>query len=113
VADVTKTDFAKLMRFPGEWILWDLYPDELFEAQFRMYRPDDENGAEHDRNGAFHWWLKRNPGVDVLEKLYELTLLDEDQVMAGDARRHISEAINRSERDASLDLPGRRTPFQP
>lgn len=101
---MTKAEFAKLMRYPSQWILWDLYPDELFEAQLRIYRPGDENGAEHDRNGAFHWWLKKRPGVDVVRKLYELTLLDEDQIMAGDVRRHIAETVGYSEQHISHNL---------
>ena len=52
---MTKDQFLSLMGFPKEWDVWGMYPDELFEAQLSLYQPGDEQGAEHDRNGAFHW----------------------------------------------------------
>ena len=88
-----KADFLSLMKFPPEWEEWGLYPDELFLEQWALYRPGDEAGSEHDRNGAFHWWLKRKPDMDVLEKLLLLSHLDGDQLMAADARRYIDQAI--------------------
>ena len=88
-----KADFLSLMRFPPEWEEWGLYPDELFLEQLKLYRAGDEAGSEHDRNGAFHWWLKREPGLKVLEQLLQLAMLDGDQVMAADARRYIDQAI--------------------
>jgi hypothetical protein len=29
---VTKAEFLTLMRFPVKWLSWNLYPEELFEA---------------------------------------------------------------------------------
>jgi hypothetical protein len=89
---MNKTEFLVLMKFPLEWEQWDLYPDELFEAQLGLYRPGDEAGSEHDRNGAFHWWLKRHPNLDTLNKLALLADKDPDQVMAEDARKYIDQA---------------------
>jgi len=90
---MNKSDFLSLMKFPSQWQEWGLYPDELFLGQLALYRPGDEAASEHDRNGAFHWWLKRNPDMDVLNKLLLLTQLDSDQIMAGDARKYIEKAI--------------------
>jgi hypothetical protein len=66
-----------------------MYPDELFSKQLNLYRPGDEGGAEHDRNGAFHWWLKCAPSSDELERLVLLTYKDPDPIMAADVRKHI------------------------
>ena len=51
---MTKIEFLKLMRFPTEWDTLGMYPDELFAFQLAHYEPGHEEGAEHDRNGAFH-----------------------------------------------------------
>jgi len=89
---MNKTEFLLLMKFPIEWELWGLYPDELFEAQLALYCVGDEAGSEHDRNGAFHWWLKRGPSLDILDKLALLADKDPDQVMAKDVRKYILQA---------------------
>lgn len=101
---MTKEEFLGLMRFPAEWKAWGMYPEELFHGQLAQYEPGDERGSEHDRNGAFHWWLKRNPDLDVLWKLQALAKLDPDRLMAQDAQRYILRAISRRER-----LGGRST----
>jgi len=98
-SQMTKSEFLHLMGYPEEWLVWDMYPDELFQKQFEMYRPGDERGAEHDRNGAFHWWLKKDLDEDRLKKLIALTFKDTDQIMAADVRRYIS---NRSSLSQAL-----------
>jgi len=85
-----KAEFARLMAYPAEWLEWDMYPDELFEQQLNLYHPGDERAAEHDRNGAFHWWLKRNLTADQLEKLVALSFKDPDPLMAEDVRHYIA-----------------------
>ena len=89
-----KIEFLTRMKFPIEWITWGMYPDELAKLQVPKYEPNHENGSEHDRNGAFHWWLKRNPTKEQLIKLVRLSFLDEDQVMGGDVRQYILLAKN-------------------
>jgi len=100
---MTKQAFLKLMNFPPEWLEWDMYPDELFEPQLKMYKRGDERGSEHDRNGAFHWWLKTNPKPalgrkaptkEQLKRLIKLTYLDPDKDMAASVRKYISRAEN-------------------
>lgn len=86
---MTKDQFLSLMKFPKEWDTWGMYPDELFEAQLSLYRPGDERGAEHDRNGAFHWWLRRSPTAGQLEKLRKLIDLEPDPGLAEDMRSHL------------------------
>lgn len=71
-----------------------MYPDELFEIQVSNYKPGHEEGSEHDRNGAFHWWLRRNPSKEQLIKLAKLTHLDPDQLMANDVKNYIKNATN-------------------
>jgi hypothetical protein len=96
---MTKSEFLKLMSYPAEWLEWDMYPDELWEKQFQMYREGDERGSEHDRNGAFHWWLRQNITADQLKKLILLTFKDPDPIVAEDVRKHIG-----TRRDLPLDL---------
>jgi hypothetical protein len=86
---MNKSEFLSLMAYPAEWLEWNMYPDELLEKQLHMYREGDERGAEHDRNGAFHWWLKQRITADQLKKLVLLTFKDPDPIMAQDVRKHI------------------------
>lgn len=90
----TKEEFLKLMRFPQEWLAWGMYPDQLFEIQVAGYEPGNERGSEHDRYGAVHWWIHQDPSADELIKLFRLMLLDPDQVMAEDARKHLRSCRN-------------------
>lgn len=62
--------------------------------QITNYQEGDEQGSEHDRNGAFHRWLKRNPNKNKLTLLIKLTYLDPDQLMANDVRSYIRRAKN-------------------
>ncbi len=87
-----------MMGFPSEWEEWEMYPEELFKLQLDGYSPGNESGSEHDRNGAFHWWLAKSPNSEALLKLAKLSWLDPDQIMAEDARKHI-------ERASSADQP--------
>jgi hypothetical protein len=84
-----KAAFLTVMRFPPEWLTLEMYPDELFASQFAMYQPGDERGAEHDRNGAFHWWLRRQPTKAELRKLLLLASLDPDAAMGQDVRGYL------------------------
>jgi len=77
------------MNFPKEWADWEMFPEELADAAIRQYVPGQESGSEHDRNGAFHWWLRKTGDTDALVKLTKLSMLDPDPVMARDVRRHI------------------------
>ena len=88
----SKEEFLRLMEFPDEWLHLDMYPDELFVANSAGYEPGHENSSEHDRNGAFHWWLKQVPTKKQLQKLVVLTYADPDQLRAGDARKYIAKA---------------------
>ena len=89
---MTKSEFLKLMRFPTEWESLGMYPDELFAGQLAIYKPGDEQGAEHDRNGAFHWWLRRKPSEEELEALYRLASLDPDPLLGQDLLQYLDKA---------------------
>jgi hypothetical protein len=58
---MTHTDWLNMMRFPPEWTEWGLIPDALAAIQLAGYAPGHENASEHDRHGAFQWWLERAP----------------------------------------------------
>jgi hypothetical protein len=86
---MTKLQFLRRLRFPPDWRYWEMYTDELYQRQLESYQPGDEKGSEHFRNGAFHWWLKRDLSDALLTKLIFLTTQDPDRVMARDVRSHI------------------------
>ena len=100
---MNKSEFVKLMHFPVEWITLEMYPDELFQWQLVGYEPGHEGEAEHDRNGAFHWWLRRQPTKIELEKLLRLAALDPDPLLGEDLRQYIRKASSFDERLAVLD----------
>jgi hypothetical protein len=87
-----KEEYLKLMRFPNEWLDWGMYPDQLFQLQVSGYETGHEDGSEHDRNGAFHWWLKQNPSAEKLILLAKLTLIDPDPLMGQDVRSYIAKS---------------------
>lgn len=93
---MTIDEYLKLMSFPKEWIEWGMLPDDLRMLMLSSYEPGHENGSEHDRNGAFHWWLKKSPPPtsEELIKLAKLSFLDPDGLMAADVRRYIKKSIN-------------------
>lgn len=89
---MNKRDLLTTLGFPEEWIALDMYPDELFEWQRSGYRLGHEQGSEHDRNGAFHWWLRRRPTHDQLEKLLRLAAIEPDPHLGNDVRICIAKA---------------------
>ena len=89
---MTKFEFMRLMSIPSEWETWEMYPEDLFNVQIQRFQPGDERGSEHDRNGMFHWWLRRHPTKEQLTKLAKLSFLDPDKLMAGDVRSYIRKA---------------------
>jgi hypothetical protein len=89
---VEKIDFLTLMSFPLEWAELDMYPDELFYRQLEGYEKGHEESSEHDRNGAFHWWLKQNPSKKVLTKLVILARLDPDPFLKKDILEYIKKS---------------------
>ena len=98
------------MNFPLEWDSLDMYPDELFEGQVSLYELGDERGSEHYRNGAFHWWLRRQPSKVQLENLLRLAALDPDPLMGEDVRQYIQRSVLFDAELAALDaklFPGR------
>lgn len=99
---VNKKDFIKIMKFPDEWLEWDMYPDELAELQLAGYEPGHEQGSEHDRNGAFHWWLKHDPNKEQLINLVKLSFLDPDQGLGGHVREYILKSKNCDKEVAEL-----------
>ena len=87
---MTHADWLKLMQFPPEWMAWQLIPAELATVQLASYEPGHEGAPEHDRHGAFQWWLKREPTPEVLVHLAQLSWLDPDQPMGGYVRECIA-----------------------
>jgi len=91
---MTKEEFLSLMRFPREWVDWEMFPEELFQFQISGYKRGHERASEHNRNGSFHWWLRQKPNKQQLKRLIALTYLDPDKGMAADVRKYISGADN-------------------
>ena len=80
------------MQFPEEWETWGMIPNEWLAGAMESYEQGMEAASEHDRHGAFQWWLKRRPSSDRLAVLARLSLLDPDQVMADSVRDGIRSA---------------------
>jgi hypothetical protein len=91
---MTKKEFLALMRFPKEWEQFEMYPEELADIQINGYQVGHESASEHDRCGAFHWWLKQEPSEQQLINLMKLTYLDPDPLMSADVRNYIVKAKN-------------------
>ncbi|HAG3145822.1 TPA: hypothetical protein G8O65_000104 [Salmonella enterica] len=89
---MNKIEFITLMSFPMEWLDLDMYPDLLFLKQLNGYEVGHEDSSDHDRNGAFHWWLKKKPSKDELMKLVRLALIDPDQFLSEDIIRYIKKS---------------------
>lgn len=51
--NMEKKEFLSLMKFPDEWTELDMYPDELFTGQLKLYE------SENDRDGSEHYRLIR------------------------------------------------------
>ncbi len=86
------------MQFPEEWVEYEMYPKALSELQISRYEEGNEEASEHDRCGAFHWWLKQDPSKEQLEKLMKLAYLDPEPLMGEDVRSYIKKAANYTER---------------
>ncbi|EIV4795769.1 hypothetical protein L8252_004999, partial [Salmonella enterica] len=66
-----------------------------FLKQLNGYEVGHEDSSDHDRNGAFHWWLKKKPSKDELMKLVRLVrlaLIDPDQFLSEDIIRYIKKS---------------------
>jgi len=88
---MTREEFLKLMRFPAEWDTLGMYPQELARIQIERYEPGHERGSEHDRNGAFHWWLRQGPTKRQAECLRRLAELDPDPLLRQDMLRYLDD----------------------
>jgi hypothetical protein len=91
---MNKADFMRIMSIPAEWDALGMWPEELVQEQLKSYSSGDERASEHDRNGMFHWWLRREPTSDQLLRLVKLTHLDPEPLMAEDVRNYIRRSKN-------------------
>lgn len=90
---MTRNEFIRLMQYPREWGEWDMLPDELIDAQMAEYQSGGERASERYRNAAFHFWLGRRPGKEILLKLIKLSYLDPDPLSSYAFRKeHIANA---------------------
>ena len=95
---MTRNEFIKLMQYPREWLEGDMLPDELIDLQMVQYQPGGEQAAERYRNAAFHFWLRKRPGKEILLKLIKLSYLDPDPLSSYAFRKdYIANADNADE----------------
>lgn len=100
---MNQSEFLQLMRYPKEWVLWDMLPEEVVRVQLAEYEPGSERASEHYRNGTFHFWLRQEPSKEILIKLARLSFLDPDPLMAEWLRNdYIAKAENDDEEVLSL-----------
>lgn len=100
--------WLELMRFPPEWVAWHMIPEALAAIQLAGYEPGHEDASEHDRHGAFQWWLKQQPAPEILVQLARLSWLDPDPLMA----RHVRDCIARQSGDNAEVRDALATPYQ-
>ena len=95
------------MEFPAEWESWNMIPEEWLALVLSSYESGMENASEHDRHGAFQWWLRNQPTTDQLVKLSHLSFLDPDQHMAETVRDYIRQSASfNDEVEAALSQDG-------
>ena len=58
-----------------------MLPDIVLENQMNEYEPGHENSPEHNRNGAFQFWLSGETSEEQLIKLVRLSKLDPEEIM--------------------------------
>ena len=90
----TKSRLAEILEFPKEWVTWEMYPDELFNAHRKAFQPGNESDSENERNEVFHFWLSKELTEDQLTQLAKLSLLDPDPIMAEKIQDHIQKHKN-------------------
>lgn len=83
---MTHAEWLALMNFPAQWSEGGLLPEELQSIQLNGYEPGHEGAPEHDRHGAFQWWLQREVPKETIIRLTRLTWLDPDPLMGGYVR---------------------------
>ena len=87
---MTRDSYLRLMAFPVEWSAWGMLPEALIDRQIDAYEPGHEAASEHDRHGAFQWWLRQEPTEDQLVALARLSWLDPDAIMGAHVRQCIA-----------------------
>ena len=109
---MTRSEYLRLMHFAPEWEEWGLISNEWLEGAMSTYEQGMENASEHDRNGQFHWRIKRDPSMEELVLLSKLSWLEPDHQMAEGWRDYIRQANNYSpEVESALAKPANwRTP---
>lgn len=58
-----------------------MLPDIVLENQMKQYEPGHENSSDHNRNGAFQFWLRGEASEEKLIKLVKLSKLDPEKIM--------------------------------
>ena len=102
---MNRHEFIKLMQYPREWLEWDMLPDELINRQLAEYAPGSEQAAERYRDAAFHYWLRKKPGKEILLKLIRLSYLDPEPLMSYVLRKeHIANAENAGDAEVAQAL---------
>jgi hypothetical protein len=95
---MTHEEWLQRMRFPRQWTEWGLIPAALAAKQLAGYASEHEASPEHDRHGAFQWWLRQSPSPAVLVQLARLTWLDPDQEMGA----YVRECIRKQSSDPQV-----------
>ena len=89
---MNRAEYLSLMNFPSQWEEWNMIPDEWLIEAISSYQPGNENASEHDRHGAFQWWLRhQHLEANQLVSLAKLTFLDPEPLMGEYVRQCITE----------------------
>jgi len=101
---MTRNEFIQLMQYPREWLEWDMLPDELIDAQIAEYQRGGEQDSLHYRNAAFHFWLRKRPGKEILLKLIKLSYLDPDPLASYAFRKDYLANVENTDEDVAQAL---------
>ncbi len=94
---MTVEQYLTLMHFPAEWQAYGMLPSsEFIEKYIASYSPGMEQASEHDRNGFFQYWLRRDLDQERLDKIIKLAELDPDPGLRQDILGSISKLKGRA-----------------
>ncbi|MDH3257376.1 MAG: hypothetical protein OEM27_07145 [Nitrospinota bacterium] len=92
--ELNKKEFLEKCRFPIEWQVWDMLPNEMLEKLYKLYQSNMEEdsteaGYRNFRLDAFFYWLERDLTEEQVQNLYRLSFFEKSgKYMRSSVNRH-------------------------
>ena len=98
---MNKNEFLNKCQFPKEWRAWNMLPDAMLEALYKLYKSSTEEDSEEEgyrnfRLDAFFYWLEGDLTEEQIKKLFRLSFFEK-------SGKHMRSSINRH-KDCSESL---------